>query len=155
MNIIIIGLGLIGGSIAKELSEIKGINILAFDKNYQSIENALVNKTINGFIGNLDELTVDKYNDSLVLIATPPRASLEILRALSSLFNSCSTSFAFLSSSNAPSKRASKPINSSLSDESSWMCKALCGALFPFFLSNKKKKHFRFLLLKNSFHRNP
>ena len=88
MNIIIIGLGLIGGSIAKELSEIKGINILAFDKNYQSIENALVNKTINGFIGNLDELTVDKYNDSLVLIATPPRVSLEILRALSSLFNS-------------------------------------------------------------------
>lgn len=88
MNIIIIGLGLIGGSIAKELSEIKGINILAFDKNYQSIENALVNKTINGFIGNLDELTVDKYNDSLVLIATPPRASLDILRALSSLFNS-------------------------------------------------------------------
>ena len=30
MNIVIIGLGLIGGSIAKELSEIKDINILAF-----------------------------------------------------------------------------------------------------------------------------
>ena len=88
MNIIIIGLGLIGGSIAKDLSEIKGINILGFDKNHQSIENALANKTINGFIDNLDELTIEKYNDSLVIIATPPRASLEILRALSSLFNS-------------------------------------------------------------------
>ena len=64
MNIIIIGLGLIGGSIAKELSEIKGINILAFDKNHQSIVNALANKTINGFIDNLDELTIEKYNDS-------------------------------------------------------------------------------------------
>ena len=39
MNIIIIGFGLIGGSIAKDLSEIKGINILGFDKNHQSIEN--------------------------------------------------------------------------------------------------------------------
>ena len=41
MKIIIIGLGLIGGSIAKQLSEKNEFEILAYDLNQESINNAL------------------------------------------------------------------------------------------------------------------
>ena len=43
MKIIIIGLGLIGGSIAKALSGAQDYEILAFDSDQQSIKNALHN----------------------------------------------------------------------------------------------------------------
>ena len=88
MNIIIIGLGLIGGSIAKELSSSQDFNILAYDLNQESIKTALTNKTIHGAINNLDELYSDEHKDSLIIIATPPKASVEILKSLSFLFNS-------------------------------------------------------------------
>ena len=47
MKIIIIGLGLIGGSIAKSLSSSKIHEILAFDIDQNSIKNALDNKSIS------------------------------------------------------------------------------------------------------------
>ena len=47
MKIIIIGLGLIGGSIAKSLSSSKDHEILAFDIDQRSIKNALDNKSIS------------------------------------------------------------------------------------------------------------
>ena len=48
MKITIIGLGLIGGSIAKALSVSKDHQILAFDTNQNSISNALENQSIQG-----------------------------------------------------------------------------------------------------------
>ena len=48
MKIIIIGLGLIGGSIAKALSSSQDYEILAFDSNQNSIKNALDNQSIQG-----------------------------------------------------------------------------------------------------------
>ena len=86
--IIIIGLGLIGGSIAKHLSQINGMHILALDQNKESIEHALANKFIHGSLKDLHDLKLDEYQGSMVIIATPPKASVDILRTLNFLFNS-------------------------------------------------------------------
>ncbi len=92
MKIIIIGLGLIGGSIAKSLSGLSNIKrIVAFDKNQSSIKNAIENKSIHENINFLDELKNSECENSLVIIATPPRTSIDILKSLSFLFNSSVT----------------------------------------------------------------
>ena len=91
MKIIIIGLGLIGGSIAKQLMAKNEMTILAYDSNQNSIQNALNKSNIHGVIAHLDELQLPEHENSLIVIATPPKASLEILRSLSPLFNSSTT----------------------------------------------------------------
>jgi len=91
MKIIIIGLGLIGGSIAKQLILKNELTILAYDLNQQSIQNALNNSNIHGAIADLDDLKLPEYENSLIVIATPPKVSLEILSSLSPLFNSSIT----------------------------------------------------------------
>ena len=91
MKIIIIGLGLIGGSIAKQLMAKNEMTILAYDANQNSIQNALNKSNIHGAIAHLDELQLPEHENSLIVIATPPKASLEILRSLSPLFNSSTT----------------------------------------------------------------
>ena len=91
MKIIIIGLGLIGGSIAKQLMAKNEMTILAYDSNQNSIQNALNKSNIHGAIAHLDELQLPEHENSLIVIATPPKASLEILRSLSPLFNSSIT----------------------------------------------------------------
>ena len=91
MKIIIIGLGLIGGSIAKQLMAKNEMTILAYDSNQNSIQNALNKSNIHGAITHLDELQLPEHENSLIVIATPPKASLEILRSLSPLFNSSIT----------------------------------------------------------------
>ncbi len=91
MKVIIIGLGLIGGSIAKQLIKNTGLQVFAYDSNPTSLKNALNNSSIHGAIDSLDELNSSEYENSLIVIATPPKASLEILRSLHSLFNSSVT----------------------------------------------------------------
>jgi prephenate dehydrogenase len=91
MKIIIIGLGLIGGSIAKTLSGSKVHQILAFDTNQSSISNALENQSIQESLESLDELERIEYEDSLVIIATPPSVTAVILKSLEFLFNSSVT----------------------------------------------------------------
>lgn len=91
MKIIIIGLGLIGGSIAKSLSGLNGYKILAFDTNQSSIKNAIENQSIHAAISSLDELKNEDYENSLVILATPPSKSIDILKSLSFLFNSSIT----------------------------------------------------------------
>jgi prephenate dehydrogenase len=91
MKITIIGLGLIGGSIAKALSVSKDHQILAFDTNQNSISNALENQSIQGSLESLDNLKRTEYQDSLVIIATPPSVTNDILNSLDFLFNSSVT----------------------------------------------------------------
>jgi prephenate dehydrogenase len=91
MKITIIGLGLIGGSIAKTLSGSKDHQILAFDTNQISISNALENQSIQESLESLDELKRIEYEDSLVIIATPPSVTADILKSLEFLFNSSVT----------------------------------------------------------------
>ena len=91
MKIIIIGLGLIGGSIAKALSSSQDYEILAFDSNQNSIKNALDNHSIQGSLHSLDDLENSEYEDSVVIIATPPSATDDILKSLDFIFNSSVT----------------------------------------------------------------
>ncbi len=91
MKIIIIGLGLIGGSIAKTLSSSKDYEVLAFDSNQNSIKHALDNQSIHGLINSLDKLGKTEYEDSLVIISTPPSATNDIIKSLDFLFNSSVT----------------------------------------------------------------
>lgn len=91
MKITIIGLGLIGGSIAKTLSGSRDHQILAFDTNQSSISNALENQSIQESLESLDELKRIEYEDSLVIIATPPSVTIDILKSLEFLFNSSVT----------------------------------------------------------------
>ena len=91
MKIIIIGLGLIGGSIAKALSIVQDYEILAFDSDQQSINNALHNQSIKGSLNSLNDLESAEYSDSLVIISTPPSVTNSILKSLDFLFNSSVT----------------------------------------------------------------
>ena len=91
MKIIIIGLGLIGGSIAKSLSSSQDYEILAFDSNQNSIKNALDNQSIQGSLHSLDDLKNSEYEDSVVIIPTPPSATDDILKSLDFIFNSSVT----------------------------------------------------------------
>ena len=91
MNIVIIGLGLIGGSIAKSLSVIDKVKIKAFDMNKDSINNALKNGSIHGAIHSLEELKNKEFNNSIIIIATPPSAVVNVLKSISFLFNSTAT----------------------------------------------------------------
>ena len=91
MKITIIGLGLIGGSIAKTLSRFKDNQIFAFDTNQSSISNAIENKSIQGSIESLNDLKKTEYEDSLVILATPPSSTVDILKSLDFLFNSSVT----------------------------------------------------------------
>ena len=91
MKITIIGLGLIGGSIAKTLSRFKDNQILAFDTSQSSISNAIENKSIQGSIESLNDLKKTEYEDSLVILATPPSITVDILKSLDFLFNSSVT----------------------------------------------------------------
>ena len=91
MKIIIIGLGLIGGSIAKTLSSSQDYEIFAFDSDQNSIKNALDNQSIQGSLHSIDDLRNAAYEDSVVIIATPPSATDDILKSLDFLFNSSVT----------------------------------------------------------------
>jgi len=91
MKIIIIGLGLIGGSIAKTLSSSQDYEILAFDSDQNSIKNALGNQSIQDSLHSLDDLGNAEYEDSVVIIATPPSVTDDILKSLYFLFNSSVT----------------------------------------------------------------
>ena len=91
MKIIIIGLGLIGGSIAKSLSSSKIHEILAFDIDQNSIKNALDNKSISRSVNTLDDLGNAEFDDSLVIISTPPNVTVDVLQSLDFLFNSSVT----------------------------------------------------------------
>ena len=91
MKIIIIGLGLIGGSIAKALSSVQDYEILAFDSDQQSINNALHHQSIKGSLNSLNDLESAEYSDSLVIISTPPSVTNSILKSLDFLFNSSVT----------------------------------------------------------------
>ena len=91
MKIIIIGLGLIGGSIAKTLSSSQDYEIFAFDSDQNSIKNALDNQSIQGSLHSIDDLRNAEYEDSVVIIATPPSATDDILKSLYFLFNSSVT----------------------------------------------------------------
>jgi prephenate dehydrogenase len=91
MKIVIIGLGLIGGSMAKTLSTINNVSVEAYDQSEQSILSALKSNSIAGRINSLNELKNNEYKNALVIVATPPSVTINIFKELSFLFNSSVT----------------------------------------------------------------
>ena len=76
-DIVICGIGLIGGSIAKGLSK-DNFNIYVIDSNLDSKNNAIRNKHAHEAMQSVEE--VKKLEDAIFIFATPPKTTLEILK---------------------------------------------------------------------------
>jgi prephenate dehydrogenase len=76
-NIVICGIGLIGGSIAKGLSK-DNFNVYVIDSNHDSKNNAIKNKHAQEVMHSVEE--AKKLEDSVFIFATPPTTTLEILK---------------------------------------------------------------------------
>ena len=76
-NVVICGIGLIGGSIAKGLSK-DNFNVYVIDSNLDSKNNAIRNKHAHEAMRSVEE--VKKLEDAIFIFATPPKTTLEILK---------------------------------------------------------------------------
>ena len=76
-DIVICGIGLIGGSIAKGLSK-DNFNVYAIDSNLDSKNNAIRNKHAHEAMQSVEE--AKKLEDAIFIFATPPKTTLEILK---------------------------------------------------------------------------
>ena len=78
-DIVICGIGLIGGSIAKGLSK-DNFNVYVIDSNLDSKNNAIRNKHAHEAMQSVEE--VKKLEDAIFIFATPPKTTLEILKKM-------------------------------------------------------------------------
>ena len=87
-SILIIGLGLIGGSIAKASKE-KGITVYGFDIDSNIVDKAFEKKIIDYKISNFDEVTESKMDSSvdLIIISVTPTKTLEVINSIKELWN--------------------------------------------------------------------
>ena len=76
-DIVICGIGLIGGSIAKGLSK-DNFNVYAIDSNLDSKNIASRNKHVHEAMQSVEE--AKKLEDAIFIFATPPKTTLEILK---------------------------------------------------------------------------
>ena len=89
-SIVIIGLGLMGGSVAKALKN-KNPNIFieAFDHNESALDLALDVGIIDQKLSNLEQINnLDQNSVDIIIIAVPVIESLQVYDAIKSLFNS-------------------------------------------------------------------
>ena len=79
-KVAIIGLGLIGGSLARAFKERLGIeDIIAVNRSTDALDQAMKDKVITqGFT----DLTPDIYNSDIIIICTPVKRALEFIEAL-------------------------------------------------------------------------
>ena len=89
-SVVIIGLGLMGGSVAKALkNKSPNIFIEAFDQDESALNLALDVGIIDKKISNLNEINeIDRDNIDIVIIAVPVIESLQVYDAIKGLFNS-------------------------------------------------------------------
>ena len=89
-SVVIIGLGLMGGSVAKALKN-KNSNIFieAFDHNESALDLALDVGIIDQKLSNLEQINnLDQNSVDIIIIAVPVIESLQVYDAIKSLFNS-------------------------------------------------------------------
>ena len=88
LKVCIIGLGLIGGSLARALKERLGITeITAVNRSQKSIDNALKDKTIKYGFTSLNEYV---YSSDIIFICTPIKKTVEYIELLSGkIKNNC------------------------------------------------------------------
>ena len=84
-NILVIGLGLIGGSIAKSLNTSK-FNVFGIDVNSQTIEKALNDKIISQKFNNVEEFLAH-YDNGIIVFATPASIVIEIIESNKEILN--------------------------------------------------------------------
>ena len=91
-KILIIGLGMIGGSIAMA-SKSKGIKVVGFDAEIDSLKNAVNKKIIDESINSLEEINSKEYikDIDLVVLAVPPKQTLEVLNNIKEIWNTDTT----------------------------------------------------------------
>jgi len=91
-NILIIGLGMIGSSIALS-SKSKGIKIYGFDANKSIAEGALKKGVIDEVFQSLDEIDINRCLNEvdLIIIAVPPKQTLDVINNLEILWNTAIT----------------------------------------------------------------
>ena len=84
-NILILGLGLIGGSLAKAIKKNElGYRIHAYDPNKLSLENALNDKSIDVAIDQIE--TISQIEDlSLIILSSSIDKTIENLKLLNSI----------------------------------------------------------------------
>ena len=91
-NILIVGLGMIGSSIALACKS-KGIHVKAFDIDKSVYEDALKNNVIDEsveFFENINSLEFVSDID-LIVIAVPPKQTLEVINKLDLIWNTGTT----------------------------------------------------------------
>ena len=84
-NILVIGLGLIGGSIAKSLNKTE-FNVFGMDTSSQTIEKAINDKAIVQKFNNIEEFLVHN-DDGIIVFATPPSTIIEIIESNRKILN--------------------------------------------------------------------
>ena len=91
-KILIIGLGMIGGSIAMA-SKLKGIKVVGFDAEIDSLKNAVNKEIIDENINSLEEINSKEYikDIDLVILAVPPKQTLEVLNNIKEIWNTDTT----------------------------------------------------------------
>ena len=83
-NILIIGLGMIGSSIAIA-SKSKGINVTGFDLNDETLKKAVNEGIIDSKIESIEK--INQKDVDLVILAVPPNKTLELFKSLDYLWN--------------------------------------------------------------------
>jgi prephenate dehydrogenase len=88
-EILVIGLGLIGSSIAK-VSKEKGIKVYGFDIDENSIKYALENNIIDESFASIEEINNENLTSyiDLIVIAVSPEATKHIINRVERLWNS-------------------------------------------------------------------
>ena len=87
-KILIIGVGMIGASIALA-SKSKGIKVIGFDNNLEFLNNAVKKQIIDEGIDSLEEINSKNHikDIDLIIVAVPPKQTLEVLNSLKELWN--------------------------------------------------------------------
>ncbi len=91
-KILIIGLGMIGSSIALA-SKSKGITVYGLDTNNSTINNALKKNIIDKDAGEIEKINSKEFAQDidLIILAVPPKQTFDVLKKLDQLWNSSTT----------------------------------------------------------------
>ena len=91
-NILVIGLGIIGSSIALAAKS-KGINVHGFDSDSSITEHAIKSNVIDQNVSELESINSKEYAKDLdlIIIAVPPKQTLDVLNNLYEVWNTNTT----------------------------------------------------------------
>ena len=88
-KVLIIGLGMIGASIALA-SKSKGIKVIGFDSSKDSMQYAINNNIIDDFTDSIDQINSKEFcrDIDLIILSVPPKQTLDVLNKLKDVWNS-------------------------------------------------------------------